>query len=264
MASSIRTLGDGRITLVALGIEGAPVKNRKAPTADELNKGLHFEMSVMKSDYKLGSKGSTSVEEPVLGAAGKGTVPGPAEYEGQVSVYWFFDEDGQKVQGGSNNVWELLRQTGREFELYEREGKKPEELFADGDDVDWYHVAPGQPQKPDDRTTYTKRTVSLFVSDALENEITVGGGKVQAAPVITSIDPSGRKADDTVLITGTNFIGVTSVTCTVGGKTTPVASYRVLSPTTIAAVLPAGIQSGNFIVTNAKGPSAGKPYTAAG
>lgn len=262
MASSIRTLGDGRITLVALGTDSAPVANRKAPTADELNKGIHFEMSVMKSDYKLGSKGSTSVEEPVLGAAGKGTVPGPAEYEGQVSVYWFFNDDGQKVQGGDNAVWELLKQTGREFELYEREGKKPEEPFTNGDDVDWYHVAPGQPQKPDDRTTYTKRTVSLFISDALENEITVGGGNVQAAPTITSIDPSGKKAGDTVLISGTNFIGVTSVTCTVGGKTAPVASYRVLSPTAISAVLPVGVQTGNFIVANAKGASTGKPYTA--
>lgn len=191
--ASIRTLGDGRITLVALGIDGAPVADRKNPTVAELNKGLHFEMSVMKSDYKLGSKGSTSVEEPVLGAAGKGTVPGPAEYEGQVSVYWFFDEDGQKVAGGDNRVWELLSKTGREFELYEREGKKPDMPFMDGDDVDWYHVAPGQPQKPDDRTTYTKRTVSLFISDALENEITLGAGAAASKPTVTKIDrPAGR------------------------------------------------------------------------
>ena len=38
MASSIRTLGDGRITLVALGTDSAPVANKKSPTADELNK----------------------------------------------------------------------------------------------------------------------------------------------------------------------------------------------------------------------------------
>ena len=102
--------------------------------------------------------------------------------------------------------------------------------------------------------------MSLFISDALENEITVGGGKVQAAPTITSIDPSGKKAGDTVLITGTNFVGVTGVTCTVGGKTAPVASYRVLSQTAISVVLPAGVQTGNFIVTNAVGSSAGKSY----
>ena len=261
MASSIRTLGDGRITLVALGTDSAPVANRKAPTAEELNKGIHFEMAVMKSDYKLGSKGSTSVEEPVLGAAGKGTVPGPAEYEGQVSVYWFFDDNGQKVHGDDNAVWELLKQTGREFELYEREGKKPEEPFVNGDDVDWYHVAPGQPQKPDDRTTYTKRTVSLFISDALENEITVGGGKAKAAPTIESIAPAGKKAGDAVLITGTNFVGVTGVTCMASGKVAPVASYQVLSQTIIRAVLPGNVQSGNFIVTNSVGSSDGVHYT---
>lgn len=263
MAGSIRTLGDGRITLVALGIDGAPVADRKRPTAAELNKGLHFEMSVMKSDYKLGSKGSTSVEEPVLGAAGKGTVPGPAEYEGQVSVYWFFDEDGQKVAGGDNRVWELLSKTGREFELYEREGKKPDMPFADGDDVDWYHVAPGQPQKPDDRTTYTKRTVSLFISDALENEITLGEGTAASKPTVTKIEPSGKKAGDTVVITGTNFVNVTRVTCTIGGpKEADVAAFKTLSPTSIAAVLPAGVVTGNFIVYTRKGNSAGVSYTA--
>lgn len=263
MAGSIRTLGDGRITLVALGIDGAPVADRKRPTAAELNKGLHFEMSVMKSDYKLGSKGSTSVEEPVLGAAGKGTVPGPAEYEGQVSVYWFFDEDGQKVAGGDNRVWELLSKTGREFELYEREGKKPDMPFVDGDDVDWYHVAPGQPQKPDDRTTYTKRTVSLFISDALENEITLGAGTAASKPTVTKIEPSGKKAGDTVIITGTNFVNVTRVTCTTSGpKESDVASFKALSPTSIAAVLPAGVVTGNFIVYTRKGNSAGVSYTA--
>ena len=263
MAGSIRTLGDGRITLVALGIDGAPVADKKRPTVEELNKGLRFEMSVMKSDYKLGSKGSTSVEEPVLGAAGKGTVPGPAEYEGQVSVYWFFDEDGQKVVGGDNRVWELLSKTGREFELYEREGKKPEMPFVDGDDVDWYHVAPGQPQKPDDRTTYTKRTVSLFISDALENEITLGAGTAASKPTVTKIDPAGKKAGDAVLITGTNFVNVTRVTCTVSGpKEGDVASFKTLSPTSIAAVLPAGVTAGNFIVYTRKGNSSGVPYTA--
>ena len=261
MAGSIRTLGDGRITLVALGIGGAPVADRKHPTAAELNKGLHFEMSVMKSDYKLGSKGSTSVEEPVLGAAGKGTVPGPAEYEGQVSVYWFFDEDGQKVAGGDNRVWELLSETGREFELYEREGKKPDMPFTDGDDVDWYHVAPGQPQKPDDRTTYTKRTVSLFISDALENEITLGAGTAASKPTVTKIEPTGKKAGDTVIITGTNFVNVTRVTCTVKGpREADVASFRTLSQTSIAAILPADVTAGNFIVYTRKGSSDGVSY----
>lgn len=259
--ASIRTLGDGRITLVALGIDNAPVADKKRPTVAELNRGLHFEMSVMKSDYKLGSKGSTSVEEPVLGAAGKGTVPGPAEYEGQVSVYWFFDEDGQKVVGGDNRVWELLSKTGREFELYEREGKKPEMPFVDGDDVDWYHVAPGQPQKPDDRTTYTKRTVSLFISDALENEITLGAGRAASKPTVAAIEPTGRKAGGTVIITGTNFVNVTRVTCTVtGSKEADVASFKTLSPTSIAAVLPDNVTTGNFIVYTRKGNSDGVRY----
>ena len=259
MGTSVRTLADGRISVVALDAahKAADPKN---PTVDELNAGQRLEMYVMKSDYKLGSKGSSSVEEPVLGAQGKGTVPGPAEYEGQMSVYWYFDDNGQYASSDDNKAWELLCQTGREFDIYEREGKLPTAPFAAGDRVDWYHVAPGQPQKPDDRTTYTKRTITLFISDALENSIVLGGGAT-AAPTISSIDPANKKAGDTVMISGTNFIGVSSVTCTVSGKTAPVASYMVVSPTAITAVLPAGVQTGNFIVANAKGTSAGFRYT---
>ncbi len=259
MGTSVRTLADGRISVVALDAahKAADPKN---PTVDELNAGQRLEMYVMKSDYKLGSKGSTSVEEPVLGAQGKGTVPGPAEYEGQMSVYWYFDDNGQYANSDDNKAWELLCQTGREFDIYEREGKLPTAPFAAGDRVDWYHVAPGQPQKPDDRTTYTKRTISLFISDALENAIVLGGGAT-AAPVISSIDPANKKAGDTVMISGSNFIGVSSVTCTVNGRTAPVASYTVVSPTAITAVLPQGVQTGNFIVTNGKGASGGFRYT---
>nr|DAW38093.1 MAG TPA: hypothetical protein [Caudoviricetes sp.] len=67
MGTSVRTLADGRISVVALDAahKAADPKN---PTVDELNAGQRLEMYVMKSDYKLGSKGSTSVEEPVLGA----------------------------------------------------------------------------------------------------------------------------------------------------------------------------------------------------
>lgn len=259
--TSIRTLGDGRISLVALSGDKVAV-DRKNPTADELNAGLRLEMYVMKSDYKLGSKGSTSVEEPVLGAAGKGTVPGPAEYEGQVSVYWFFDDKGQIATTGDNDAWNLLRQTGTEFDLYEREGKKPELPFVAGDNVDWYHVAPGQPQKPDDRTTYTKRTISLFISDALENEITVGEGDPAGRPKILSVLPASKKAGDTVTITGENFKKVRRVTFTANSRTTDAASYIVKTDKTIDAVLPAGVQTGNVIVTNSKGQSDGFSYTA--
>ena len=260
MGTSVRTLADGRISVVALDAahKAADPKN---PTVDELNAGQRLEMYVMKSDYKLGSKGSSSVEEPVLGAQGKGTVPGPAEYEGQMSVYWYFDDNGQYASSDDNKAWELLSQTGREFDVYEREGKLPTAPFAAGDRVDWYHIAPGQPQKPDDRTTYTKRTITLFISDALENSIILGGGAT-AAPVISSIDPPNKKGGDTVMISGSNFIGVSSVTCTVNGKTAPVASYTVVSPTAITAVLPQGVQAGNFIVTNAKGASGGFRYAA--
>ena len=74
--------------------------------------------------------------------------------------------------------------------------------------------------------------------------------------------PASKKAGDTVTITGENFKKVRRVTFTANGKTTDAASYVVKTDKTIDAVLPAGVQTGNVIVTNSKGASDGFSYTA--
>lgn len=171
---SVRTMADGRTTVVAL-IGAKRAKNPKKPTVAELNAGLRLENHIKKSDYSLGSSGSTSVEEPVLGAKGKGTVPGPAEYSGSLTIFRYYDAaTGKADVSGDDAIWQAFKTAGVEMDIYERDGIDPETPFKEGQEVDWYHVATGQPTKPSDRTEgYVKRTVALFVSDALENEITL-------------------------------------------------------------------------------------------
>ncbi|MCU0426465.1 MAG: T9SS type A sorting domain-containing protein [Candidatus Kapabacteria bacterium] len=62
-------------------------------------------------------------------------------------------------------------------------------------------------------------------------------GNTTPAPNITAISPVIAGSGATILISGTNFLNVTRV----GIGTTTAASYSVLSPTQIAAVLPASV-----------------------
>jgi subtilisin-like proprotein convertase family protein len=68
-------------------------------------------------------------------------------------------------------------------------------------------------------------------------------------PTVTSYTPAGGPAGTTVVITGTNLTGATSVTF--GGI--PAASYTVNSPTQITAVVPAGAVSGPISVITPNG-----------
>lgn len=66
-------------------------------------------------------------------------------------------------------------------------------------------------------------------------------------PDVTSFSPASAKTGDTLLITGTRFLGATAVT--IGEK--PASSYTVLSDTQIKAVVAADSYSSGFIkVTN--------------
>lgn len=70
-----------------------------------------------------------------------------------------------------------------------------------------------------------------------------------AAPTITSIAATSASADGTVTITGTNLAGVSSIA--VGGVA--VATWRVVSATSIQFIVPAGAVTGTVSVTTPGG-----------
>ncbi|WP_367147223.1 IPT/TIG domain-containing protein [Microbacterium proteolyticum] len=80
------------------------------------------------------------------------------------------------------------------------------------------------------------------------------------APTITSANPSGKAAGETVTLTGTGFYGATSVTF--GGVESPL--FKVDSATQIKAALPPGAAgSAPIVVTGPAGSSAPRAYTRA-
>ncbi len=74
-------------------------------------------------------------------------------------------------------------------------------------------------------------------------------GATAVAPSITSLSPTSGTAGTTVMLTGTNVAGATSVIFS--GST--LASWTVLSATQLRVVIPAGVPSGRFTVTTVGG-----------
>lgn len=94
--------------------------------------------------------------------------------------------------------------------------------------------------------------------------VTTLGGSVNSAdftvtnaPTITNIAPSSGIVGDTVTLTGTNFIGATSVRFN-GAKA---ITYNVASATSITAVVPPGASTGPITVTTDGGTVASTDFT---
>jgi hypothetical protein len=77
---------------------------------------------------------------------------------------------------------------------------------------------------------------------------TIGGFTFIVIPAITSFSPMAQAEGGTITITGLRFEGVTNIT--LGGI--PAASFNVVSPTSITAVVGTGA-SGNIVLTNSNG-----------
>lgn len=96
---------------------------------------------------------------------------------------------------------------------------------------------------PTETTTYYVSAVGCFNSDCISTTVLV----IQP-PLLSSFTPATAQTGTSVLITGTDLDRVSVVTF--GG--TPAASFKIVSATSISAVVGAG-RSGDIVVTNSKG-----------
>lgn len=161
-----KTLADGRILLTALTT--AP-KDMAKPTLAELNAGKKISCRIMKSDYALGATGNSEITEQEMCKKGEGKAPGPATYEGSLTVFRYLDEVGKAVIE-DDFAWPLLSKLGTTLWLVEREGPDEAKAYAEGDIVSVYEVITNTPTKPGDRFAgYIKRTIKLSVASAAED-----------------------------------------------------------------------------------------------
>jgi len=109
------------------------------------------------------------------------------------------------------------------------------------------------PQKLGDKSV---AWLTQFVRDQIK--LAEGGAAAQGpSPVITSFTPSSAQAGDTVTITGAGFTFATGVT--VNGV--DVASFTVVSDTSITFIVPVDATTGVVTVTNPGGSTVGSSLT---
>ncbi|WP_324673676.1 FG-GAP-like repeat-containing protein [Hymenobacter sp. GOD-10R] len=90
-----------------------------------------------------------------------------------------------------------------------------------------------------------------LIGGTLENGVHVRLNQTPIAPTITSVSPASGAVGTTVVITGTNFQGVTRVTF----NGVPEATFVVNSPTQITVKVPVGASTGPLVVTTAAASS---------
>lgn len=166
-----KTLADGRIKLTILTVQPA---NLSAISATILNAGIDASCKILKSDYRLSATASDTIDETELCNDSNAVNYGRSNYEGSVTPFWYLDEDG-KPEALENVVYEALREKGSRVWLVEREGPEYDTPWATGDEYEVFEVVTDTPQKPSDRTGYSKRVIPLGVQRAVLDGVVVAG-----------------------------------------------------------------------------------------
>ncbi|GGE97198.1 hypothetical protein GCM10011383_04930 [Hymenobacter cavernae] len=91
--------------------------------------------------------------------------------------------------------------------------------------------------------------IDVLVANYSSNNVSVLLNKVVSPPTITSFTPTSGTAGTSVVLTGTNFTGATSVKF----NGTAAASYTVNSATQLTAIVPAGATTGTISVVTPGG-----------
>ncbi len=117
----VRVLADGKTKFTILTTKPA---NPAAPTAAELNAGIHLSDNILTSDFAFGAVASDKVAEKPLGSSGNANAIGASNWQLAFTVWRKFltaggfdtaDETGWaalKVKGAT--LWAYARQTDKE------------------------------------------------------------------------------------------------------------------------------------------------------
>lgn len=159
-----KTLADGKVKLVYC----PTLKDPKKPTIAELKAGVDLSCRVLKSDFKLSATDSETVDD--LAALCDETNPvvyGPSNFEGVASVFRWYDQSnlGQHDEQG-DIAYQTLKVRGTQGFMIKREsGKRYDEEWAAGDEVEVFSILTDNPQAPKDAGGYIRRTIPLGVQN---------------------------------------------------------------------------------------------------
>ena len=154
-----KSLADGKIKVTHLATE--PTGDLDSLSATVLNAGTDIQCNILKSDFRLSATASDTVGDTELCQDGNSVVFGASNYEGNMTVFRYYDETGA-VAVSEDTAWAAAKEKGTHLYLAVRQsGKKHDEDWAAGDEYELWHVITDEPQMPSDLAGYIKRTVPL-------------------------------------------------------------------------------------------------------
>lgn len=166
-----KSLADGKIKLTLLTTEPA---DPSAPTATELNAGTDIECNILKSDFRLSATASDTVADAELCSDGNAVVFGASNYEGNMTVFRYFDETGA-VDVAADVAFEAAREKGTHLYLAMRENGRDHEVeWTASEEGEYWHVITDEPQQPSDRGGYIKRTIPLGPQEKVPFTVAAG------------------------------------------------------------------------------------------
>ena len=165
-----RQLSDEKIAVVVLD---GPPSDPNAISEQEFNAGTHIECRIMSGEYRLSPSGSDTVNQSELCSGVNAVTYGRSNYDATITVFRYLT--GLGAADGQNDVaWDFFKEKGTTLHLVEREGPEHSESGADGQEYSYFEVVTDDPQVPQDRSGFTRRTIPLGVQNAALNKY-IGG-----------------------------------------------------------------------------------------
>ena len=161
-----KTLADERIALMML--DAAPA-NPNAITVAEWTACTPLECRIMAGEYRLTPSGSDTINQAELCVGVNAVTYGRSNYDASITVFRYLLGTG--LTDPANDVaWEAVKAKGTTLYLVEREGPLHDAAGAVGHEYSYFEVVTDDPQAPQDRTGFIRRTVPLGVQDAVLNK----------------------------------------------------------------------------------------------
>lgn len=160
-----RSLADGRTKFTVLTTKPA---DPAAPTAAELNAGIHLEERILASDFTFGASASEKVDERALAAKNTARSNAAGNYACAFTIWRYFDSATGEADEVADIGFQAVKVKGTEVWVYARKtGKDAIDDWTTGDEI--YlgaHVQTDTPQPPTDGGGYIKYRQECEVQNA--------------------------------------------------------------------------------------------------
>lgn len=163
-----KSIADEHIALVEFT---APPDDIEAITEEEWDAAEPLQCRIM--DFRLSPVASDTVQQSELCVATNASVPTKSNYEGNITIFRYYNADGTPDPAG-DIAFESFRRKGESHYLGVRQGPEHDADAADGQEYSYFEVIQDTPTDPTDRGGFLRKEVQLYVQKAALDMV-IGG-----------------------------------------------------------------------------------------